>query len=78
MKIYLATIEHRYGGNLYTAKTQEGLTKQLYEYVKKYWSEIKDEEIPTDADEAIEQYFGDHFGETITYFEPVELSEIPD
>lgn len=29
--------------------------------------------------EAIEQYFGDQwFGETITYFEPIELSEIPD
>lgn len=79
--IYVATIEHKYGVNRYAAKSPEGLMKELYEYVKEYWNEeMPEEELLTEyeEEEAIEAYFETANGETITYLDPIPLSEIPD
>lgn len=58
MDIHVLVITHKYGSNVYTHKTYEGLKRTLYEYVKEWWQEYYEIDLmPKDRDKAIEYYF---------------------
>lgn len=51
-------ITHKYGTNVYPCTTPQIANAYLYDFVKRWWAEVfKDEPIPTEESEAIEEYF---------------------
>jgi len=81
-EIHTATITHRHGINLYHAKSEKGLTSQIFSYVTTWWKELFEEEMPQIEDDAIAQYFekAEEVGvqEYLEIFSPENLNEIPD
>lgn len=79
--IHIAVLSHKHGTNIYTAKTEQGLTNQLYDFVKDDWNEHEDMgEIPEDKQEAIDEYFGVNHetGVFIEYKDSINITKIPD
>lgn len=80
-ELYITLISHDNGTNLYLAKSDEGMTDQLYEYVKDDWNEhdwSEDVEVPEDKQEAIDEYFSQESGSFLEYQDSVLLDKIPD
>lgn len=69
--VWVLSIHHRHGTNLYANLTEDGAKNELLGYVEENWHEIAERtdnstEIPTDRDEAIKIYFelqGDEYPE---------------
>ena len=60
MKIWVAVVSHRHGQNVYAAKTEERLVRELYSYVEQWWeSEIPNEAFPANLSgkETVDLYF---------------------
>jgi hypothetical protein len=56
--IWVATIEHKHGSNIYLATEESTLKKVLFEaYIKDSWEDFCDGPIPDDPEKAIEEYF---------------------
>ena len=64
--VHVAVINHRHGSNVYVHKSEEGLCKAIYAYVREYWEENNTDELPTDQQVAISAYFEDAADETLT------------
>ncbi len=57
-QIKVAIITHAYGQNIYASTTPEGITKQVYQYVKENWkAEVPDLPMPKNKIHAISLYF---------------------
>jgi hypothetical protein len=56
--VWILTIEHKHGTDVYAHKTEAGAKGALLDYVQEWWSiEVGDEPIPENPDAAIERYF---------------------
>lgn len=74
MIIWILTIEHRHGTNVYAHQTKAGAEESLMEYVDEWWdSEMDGAKIPENRDEAIDGYFSSAV-ETY-YLQDVELGK---
>ena len=77
MKIYIASIHHKHGVNLYAGATEAELDKKVADYVRdqggpEEWCGSYQPEDQAEIDamtdcEAIESYFGDHPSEYVEY-----------
>ena len=71
------TVHHKHGVDVFVAATPDGAKRDLYNFVKEWWSEEIDEEdengepvrCPKDMDEAIERYFDTENGAYEEYAE---------
>ncbi|MGQ7794447.1 hypothetical protein ACUN0C_18735 [Faunimonas sp. B44] len=74
-KIWVASITHSYGTDLYAARTKKGLLRQIHAYVEEWWEdEGLGTEMPHDTEEAISEYFERVEDEQCDY-EEVEMEE---
>lgn len=56
--VYVVVIQNRSGIDCFVGKDKEAAREKLYEYVQREWyNEIKFDEMPSDMNEAIEEYF---------------------
>jgi hypothetical protein len=69
--IWIAVITHKFGANFYAAATEALLYKVIRdEFVEQWWDEGAgtgggNGPMPDDPQEAVLQYFEDHFNETL-------------
>ena len=58
-KVFTAIISHRHGYEVFVSLTEEGLRKQVFDYVSQWWGEWEElpEDIPKENNEAIDLYF---------------------
>ncbi len=80
MNLIILKIDHRFGTDVYAAKTEGRLRDKLFEFVKSWWTEIFPEDIngPSEEmsrDEAIYTYFENHPSEEYELLDVVELLE---
>lgn len=69
-KIWVGTISHEYGSNMYASRTQAGLLAQVADFCRSYWAEHGDETPPTSDDMlCIDTYFEDNQDESLDYGE---------
>ena len=58
MTVYVTTITHKYGTNLYVNRTRKGATKAAADYCRTYWPSMRDDAPPPEDDAAvIKKYF---------------------
>jgi len=75
MKIYTATIDHKFGTNTHVSLTEEGIRKDVAEYCREWWTDfdgLADVDIPEDDQETIDLYFNEENAgvyESLTYGE---------
>lgn len=57
--VWVAVINHKHGHDVFAAASEDGIRKEIHEYVKEQWkSEMPDDmQIPADREEAISAYF---------------------
>lgn len=56
--VYVLIIEHRHGTNVDVSASQQGALDALADYVNQWWEhEMPGKAVPSNAGEAIEQYF---------------------
>jgi len=81
MKIYFATIEHKYGTNSYADISESKLKEQIAEFCEEWWGEWDfSQEMPEDIDERIDVYFDVEMNgrETLEYHDTaLELKGTP-
>ena len=60
--VHVVTIQHRHGADVIVGKTAEWVTKELAEYVRSWWSDCFDTDMPTDVsdEELIALYFDEN------------------
>lgn len=73
--VYVLTIDHKHGQNVYVNRTEEGARKELETYVTENW----ESEMPADryiqvSDNAVGEYFHETEGE----FYNIECCEVGD
>jgi len=77
--VYVATISHRHGDNVYVSRTEEGLNKQVANFCREWWHEIDDAvTIPKDDNEVIELYFSEEYKgylESVTFLGDAVVGE---
>lgn len=71
MQIFVATITHKHGTNVYTSETSEGIHKQIADYCREWWEETVMGKIPSDDSKITDVYFAYHAEEydTDEYYE---------
>ena len=73
MTIYLVSIEHKHGTDLYAFETINGASDHLYSYVSDWWpSDLPPIESMANHDDAVSLYFEDHE----TEFYSVQKTEV--
>ncbi|MGQ7794497.1 hypothetical protein ACUN0C_18995 [Faunimonas sp. B44] len=74
-KIWVASITHNYGTDLYAARTKKGILRQIHAYVEEWWEhEGLEGPMPDDEEEAISEYF-EHVDDEWCDYEEVEMEE---
>lgn len=61
--VYSATIESKHGPDILLSKDPDLLSDKVYNYVVEH----SEEDLPEDHQEAIDTYFNQNFGDTISY-----------
>jgi len=81
--LYMATISHRHGENHYYAKSEAGLTAQIFAYVAENWDQEMPEgfDMPILQSDAVDKYFethADRLGEEFVSYNSTQLNSIPE
>lgn len=81
--IYSATIDHKHGQNHYFAKSEYGLSLEVFTYVNQNWADEmpEDLEMPILVKDAIELYFNtmdERLGEEFISYNQTPFDSIPD
>lgn len=74
-KVWVLTIDHKYGTDTYVKRTEVGAKRELLSYVDRWWDEIDSTDAPAGTtEETIEFYFESREGEYY-HIEEVELED---
>lgn len=75
--VWIATVSHDNGKNIYASETEKGAVNQVYDYVKENWNNVGGSmDCPEDQDYAIEEYFDFLSGEEDYAIEEVEVKQV--
>lgn len=78
MKIWIASVSHRHGGNVYAATTRALLEREVARYCREWWKEIGDDPAPSPDmtdDQIISTYFDAQEDEFLEVLEETEVVE---